>query len=381
MNRLDAATVDLLPDAVIEVNAARRIDTVNSSAVRLTGYPMQALIGASCADLLGVRDAAGRPLWDTGWPPALRLRGTRALAQQDIVLRRADGQDVRVSLTGSCRRSPQGQLEGVVLVLRDTTRREWAGAAGIEIVSIVSHELRSPLASVKGYTRLLLNRWGQLTDEQKQLMLGQVNHDADRVSRLVGELLDVSRLESGRMVLRRQTVDLDRLARLVIEKLRFSYPELEITRDFPDEYPEAWADADKVEQVLTNLVENACKYASPQGMVVHGAFTDGEVSLAVADRGDGIPAEDLRRIFTKFFRRAESRPTGSGLGLWISRGLVEAHGGRLLATSHPGEGTTFRFSLPRADRWAEAWHDPGRPIKLDEPERHETRTSMKQENQ
>ena len=349
MTPLDPETLDLLPDAVIGVDAARRITSANAAAARLTGYPAKALLGAPCADVLGARDQAGRALWDQGWPPALVLRGTRTLSEQAVTLRRADGSDVRASVTGTCLRDATGQLEGVVLILRDSSRRDAEGAAGIEIVSTVSHELRSPLTSVKGYTSLLLNRWGQLADDQKQMMLGQVNHDADRVTRLITELLDISRLETGRLVLRHQAVALDRLARVVIEKVRLEYPDLGVSLDFPEGYPDAWADADKVEQVLTNLLENACKYASPQGMVVHGDFSEREVSLAVADRGEAIPAEDLRKAFTKFFRRAEGRPTGSGLGLWISRGLVEAHGGRLVATSTPGEGTTFRFTLPRAD--------------------------------
>jgi signal transduction histidine kinase len=110
-----------------------------------------------------------------------------------------------------------------------------------------------------------------------------------------------------------------------------------------------WCDADKVEQVLTNLVENACKYASPIGLTVVGAVDDREVSVTVTDRGEGIPATDLPKVFTKFFRRPEGKPTGSGLGLWISRGLVEAHGGELLAASNVGQGSSFRFTLPLAD--------------------------------
>jgi signal transduction histidine kinase len=112
-----------------------------------------------------------------------------------------------------------------------------------------------------------------------------------------------------------------------------------------------YADADKIEQVLTNLVENAAKYADPKGIRVAGEQardpddTD-VVAVSVADKGEGIPSSDLPRIFTKFFRRAQTRPTGSGLGLWISRGLVEAHGGRLTAESTLGTGSTFRFTLP-----------------------------------
>ena len=108
-----------------------------------------------------------------------------------------------------------------------------------------------------------------------------------------------------------------------------------------------FADPDKVEQVLSNLVENACKYASPQGISLVGTVEVDDVSLTVTDQGAGIPAVDLPKVFNMFFRRSEGKPTGSGLGLWISRGLVEAHGGRLVAQSNPGQGTAFRFTLPR----------------------------------
>src|SRR5207253_8470007 len=103
------------------------------------------------------------------------------------------------------------------------------------------------------------------------------------------------------------------------------------------------------EQVLTNLVENACKYASPTGISIEGTGDDKQVSVTVTDCGEGIPPEDLPKVFTMFFRRAEGRPTGSGLGLWISRGLVEAHGGRLSVRSISGQGSTFRFTLPRVE--------------------------------
>jgi signal transduction histidine kinase len=216
----------------------------------------------------------------------------------------------------------------------------------MDVVSTVSHELRSPLTSVKGYTSLLLHRWDRLPDDQKRLMLEQVHHDADRVTRLVGELLDISRLETGRLVLRRQMVDLAALARSVVDTVGMAYPELRGEVDVAPDVPAVYADPDKLEQVLTNLVENAAKYGDPVGVRVVGRVDDGRVSVSVSDRGPGIAPDDLPRVFTKFFRREHGRPTGTGLGLWISRGLVEAHGGRLTVASNPGEGATFCFTLP-----------------------------------
>ena len=178
------------------------------------------------------------------------------------------------------------------------------------------------------------------------MMLEQVHHDADRVTRLVTELLDISRLESGRLVLRRQMVDLLPLVTGVLEKVRMMESRLVATVDFPEDFPQVYADPDKIEQVLTNLVENAAKYADPQSLQVTAVLLNGQVTVAVADSGEGIPVSDLPRVFTKFFRRAETRPTGSGLGLWISRGLVEAHGGTLEVSSVRGEGSVFRFTIP-----------------------------------
>jgi signal transduction histidine kinase len=219
----------------------------------------------------------------------------------------------------------------------------------MEIVSTVSHELRSPLTSIKGYTALLLNRWDQLADDQKQMMLEQVHRDADRVTRLVNELLDISRLETGRLTLRRQRVDVTRLAAEVIDKVRLQFPDLEATLSFTADFPAIYADPDKVEQVLTNLVENAAKYGRAEGLRVVGTREDDRVHVAVHDQGEGIAVEDLPRVFDKFFHRDRGRPTGTGLGLWIARGLVEAHGGTISVDSVPGKGSVFTFSMPAGD--------------------------------
>ncbi|MBA3956263.1 MAG: HAMP domain-containing histidine kinase, partial [Acidimicrobiia bacterium] len=136
----------------------------------------------------------------------------------------------------------------------------------------------------------------------------------------------------------------------VVDKVALIEPDLDATVDFPPDLPEVDADADKVEQVLTNLVENAAKYANLKGMMVSGTVLKDTVTVAVADSGEGIPEADLPHVFTKFYRRDQGRPSGSGLGLWISRGLVEAHGGRLEADSVMGEGSVFRFTLPLLDR-------------------------------
>ena len=339
---------DLIPDAVFELDAEQRVAGANQAAAALTGFPVAAMVGRLPGELLDCRTTDGRPLFGNGWHPSTRLRSVVRIPEHEVRMRAADGTEVEAMVTGRYQRDDDGRVVGAVLVARDSTRRPSGAIHGIEVISTVSHELRSPLTSVRGYTSLLLNRWDRLGDEQKRTMLEQVNHDAGRVTRLVTELLDISRLESGRLVLRRQLVDLPALVLAVIEKVRMVEPEVDAEVIFPADFPHVYADSDKIEQVLTNLVENAAKYGNPKGMRIFGRRSEGMVTVAVADKGDGIPERDLRRVFSKFFRRAETRPTGSGLGLWISRGLVEAHGGSLVVASQVGAGTTFSFTLPTA---------------------------------
>ncbi|MEY2425813.1 MAG: hypothetical protein QOI61_1385 [Actinomycetota bacterium] len=316
--------IDRLADGVLVLDAHMRVVDVNVALAELLGAAKGDVVGKPLSALLadGVELAPAK---------------NGLLAEQEVDMRTAGGDVVTVRVTG--RTDP----EGVVLSVRADR-----STAGIEIVSTVSHELRSPLTSVKGYTSLLLNRWDRLADDQKKMMLEQVHHDADRVTRLITELLDISRLETGRLVLRREMVDLAALTKAIIDKVGMEYDDLGVKVSFADDVPNVYADPDKLEQVITNLVENACKYASPEGIEL-SALLDTEndlVVVSVHDIGEGIPADALPKVFTKFFRRNEGRPTGSGLGLWISRGLVEAHGGHLTASSTVGKGSTFRFTLP-----------------------------------
>ncbi len=331
--------LDDLAVATLIVGADGRVEAANSAAAVLVGSSVEGLVGTRLDELL-LPVGPAQPL-ATGADPL----------GSDQCLRCADGREVPVGVEARVRPGHGDGPATTVVVLRALAV---AGAAspvspsGMEVISTVSHELRSPLTSVKGYTSLLLSRWDRLGDDQKKAMLEQVHHDADRVTRLVNELLDISRLETGHLQLRFQTVALGAIASSVVEKVTMEYPELECGLDFAENFPPVLADPDKVEQVLTNLVENAAKYASLKGMTVSGAVSCDSVSVAVADTGEGIPLADLPHVFTKFYRRDQGRPSGSGLGLWISRGLVEAHGGRLDADSVVGQGSVFRFTLPLA---------------------------------
>ncbi len=217
-----------------------------------------------------------------------------------------------------------------------------------DLVATVSHEIRSPLTSVKGFTRTMLSKWDRFSDEQKRTMLETVNEDADRVTRLLTELLDVSRIDAGRVQLHRSSIDVGALVERVVDRARHRPEGLQrtITSTLDDAVPRIHADPDKVEQMVTNLVDNALKYA-PDGAVTVRLVRDGrDVELTVSDEGAGIPAEQRRFIFEKFGRGRGQRRAGTGLGLYITRGLARAHGGQVWCDSDDGEGATFHVRLP-----------------------------------
>ena len=340
-----AITIDDLAVAAM-ITDGTKVVAANAAAAAIAGRELDELEGQRLDELFVAAEACSAPWLGDGRGAPRESSGGPSPLEQRLRLRRPLGEEVAVAVAGRARSGgADGEVE-TVLTLRPLHGGQ-GDPSGMEVVSTVSHELRSPLTSVKGYTSLLLSRWSRLGDEQKKSMLEQVHHDADRVTRLVNELLDISRLETGHLQLRCQPVSLPGLAASVVAKVALEYPDLECGLDFPDGFPSVMADPDKVEQVLTNLVENAAKYASPTGMQVSGAVNDDTVAVAVADSGAGIPPSDLPHIFTKFYRSDQGRPSGSGLGLWISRGLVEAHGGRLSADSVVDRGSVFRFTLPR----------------------------------
>ena len=236
------------------------------------------------------------------------------------------------------------QLEQQNLAIQEANRLK------TEFVSMVSHELRTPLTSIQGYAELLLedNKIG----EEHRETLAIVKKNADRLLGLVNDLLDVSRMEAGKLDLHRASLDLARLIPQVAGSLR---PLIEAKRqrldlDLDEALPAVWADQDRVTQILTNLISNAHKYTLVEGNITVAARQDdGFVRVDVSDTGIGLSPDDQARLFTKFFRAHERSPQaggGTGLGLVICRLLVELHGGRITVSSAPGQGSTFSFSLP-----------------------------------
>ena len=340
------AYLELLPDAVVVVDAEGRIAYANPAAERLARAGRDELAGRPMDDAVPLRDSAGNPWW-TCTERLRRLPGVRRVPVRELHLV-AGGEPSPVDLTASFLRDAGGRVVQAVCVLRDASARHRGDSQRGELISTLAHELRSPLTSVKGFTSTLLHRWERFSDEQKREMLATVNMDADRVTRLIKELLDVSRIDAGRLELRRTEFDLAAMAEGIVGRFQLQHDRHRFRLTFPDGFPRVYADPDKIEQVLTNLVENAVKYSEGGTVTISGEVAEDVVEVAVSDQGVGIPGDQLTLIFTKFYRRAGSgAPSGTGLGLFITRGLVEAHGGRIWARSEVGRGTEVRFRLPR----------------------------------
>jgi PAS domain S-box-containing protein len=371
---------DELPDGVVVADEVGRIIVYNRAAARLTGLDPAEMIGKFVFDVLPLRDGDGTDWWVCADPYHGLPTRTRH-PERSLYL--ADGTEVLVSV--GYVRARNLTVQRLVVSLRGAQHRERLERSRAELVSTVAHELRSPLTSVKGFTATLLSKWGRFTDDQKRVMLETVNADADRVTRLITELLDVSRIESGRMEVHRELVDLPGRARRIIEGRVAAGDDPDRFRlEVRDGLPETWLDADKIDQILGNLVENAVRHgAGIVTIVVEPAQLDGRAAVlagaadaaglagaadaaggpragapdaaavCVRDQGEGIAPDVAPRVFRQFWRgkprggsRSRLHGGGTGLGLYIVKGLVEAHGGTIGVRRAPGGGAEFRFIVP-----------------------------------
>ncbi|MFJ7156972.1 ATP-binding protein [Streptomyces sp. NPDC101118] len=341
---LPAVDPDDLPDGLVIADAAGRVVCFNRAAARLTATDPARALGSRIEHALPLEDLDGRHWW-TLTDPYGGLATRRGQPERNLLL--PGGREVLVSAR-YVRTRPTGPLSSLVVSLRGTEARRRTERSHAELIATVAHELRSPLTSVKGFTATLLAKWERFTDDQKRLMLETVDADANRVTRLIAELLDISRIDSGRLEVRRQPVDIATAVGRHVQALTANgqAPErflVRIGRPLPD----LWADPDKIDQVLGNLLENAVRHGEGTVTIdVAPAHTKNEkgTAVTVTDEGPGIPEESMGRVFTRFWRG--SKRGGTGLGLYIVKGIVEAHGGTITVGRGPGGGAEFRFTLP-----------------------------------
>ncbi|MBE7323046.1 PAS domain-containing sensor histidine kinase [Nocardioides sp. Y6] len=337
---------DALPDGVVVADGSGVVTVVNAMARSMLGPHARA--GHHLRDVLALVDQHGTTWWETHEPyGGLGIRS--GIPEQSWLL--PDGHEVLVAARLQ-RSGPGAPVERVALTLRSGRGRARLDRERSDLVATVAHELRSPLTGVKGFVQAMLNRWDVLSDEQKKLMLTTVNADAARLTRLIAELLDVARLDTGRLSIYPREVGVEVLLRRVVDSVgaATSRPvELEVGE--PD--LEVFADPDKFTQVVTNLVENAVRHGDGRVVVSVAALPAGAdhpgVSVTVSDEGEGIPEDLRRRVLTKFWTQGGST-AGSGLGMYIASGLTRAHGGELEIGDRPGGGASVTVRWPSVDR-------------------------------
>jgi len=253
--------------------------------------------------------------------------------------------------------SEQGGVVGATIVLQDVTRLMRFDELKNDLVATVAHEFRTPLTSLRLAIHLCADEVvGPLTEKQADLMAA-AREDCERLQGIVDDLLDLSRIQSGRMALKVERLDAGALLEGAEAALRAAVEAggLAVDRDVPDPAPAVQADRERAQLVLTNLLANAVRHTPPGGRVHLSARADGDVvRFEVRDTGEGIAREHLDRVFEKFYRVPGARSGGVGLGLYISREIVHAHGGAMGVESAPGSGSTFWFTLPRAAERAPA---------------------------
>ena len=336
---------DLHPDGLLVADDQGFIVYANARASLIVGTPSEELLGQDIRKEIPLQDNDGRSWWDITDPwGGLAIRS----GHREKLLIIPGGPEVLV--TAKYLRPGRGMpVSQVVVALRDAEARRRAEANNSALISTVAHELRSPLTSVKGFSSTLLRRWDRFTDDQKRLMLQTIESDADRVTRLITELLDISRIDAGRLQVRKQPVDVRAVINRHIERFVASGYERErfALNGYEEALPEVWADPDRLDQILANLMENAVRHGG--GTVSLTVFPteqadDEAVAVTVSDEGEGIAPENYPMIFTRFWHR--SRRGGTGLGLYVVRGLVEAHGGKVSVGRAESGGAEFRFTLP-----------------------------------
>jgi signal transduction histidine kinase len=241
--------------------------------------------------------------------------------------------------------------EGIVYAFRDVTSERVLEEQKSDFIATISHELRTPMASVYGAAATLRLRSDELTEHQRRELLEMIETQAARLSQITEDVLLATQLDRGDLELEQEPVDVGELARATVDAMRSHLPEAtEVDVEVAPDAGLASGSSDRIQQVLVNLLDNAVKYgAGPVSVRVEPV--DGAVRIAVADSGPGIPPTEQGRIFEKFYRSGPTltrTPGGTGLGLYISRELVDRMGGRLRVESEPGAGTTFVVELPRS---------------------------------
>lgn len=334
-------------DGILTISPEKTILSFNSSMERITGWNREEVIGRRCSEVLKLKNNRGSAICHTYCPIA---KGIEGFINFEGILTTKDDQEVDVSMNYSVACLPDGESLPTVVNVHDISRRHQIEDLRSSILASVTHELQTPISIIKAYAGTLARddvKWSEQTLRNK---LKAIEEESDNLSKMVSKLLHTTRLECGDYTLDIMPLDLPKQVKNIVNKLSVLTEIHRIYIDFPPEFPDVQADPKKIEEILINLIENAIKY-SPHGgkIVIKGKAEGDKVIISVADEGIGIPLRDQEQVFDRFFRvtgTSDKMIRGTGLGLYICKTLIEAHGGQIWLDSKLGKGSRVTFSLP-----------------------------------
>ncbi|MEO6021138.1 MAG: ATP-binding protein [Knoellia sp.] len=338
------AAAQMLPDGLVTADAQGLVTSVNQRAEQILGRTAGELLGRDIRVVLPMETRNGESWWTLTDPwGGLRTR----TGHREKLLQLPEGTELLVTAK-YLRAGRAGPLGAILLGLRDAEARRRAEHDHAALISTIAHELRSPLTGVKGFTSTLLRRWDQFTEEQRLTMLEAIDSDADRLTRLITDLLDVSRIDTGKLRIHEVPIAIQpMLTRHVERAAAGGKDESGFTITVEEGADEVYADSDRLDQVVSNLVENAIRHGDSKVHLRasrHVRGDDDGVVISVSDDGVGIPAEQRRVVFSRFWHGPSG--SGTGLGLYIVKGIVEAHGGWTEIDDAPGGGAVVRVFFP-----------------------------------
>lgn len=350
-NKMEAI-LNSMGDGVITLNWKKEITACNEAAAVIAGWSEQEMIGKSCPEIFRGKDSHGIEQCETHCPfiqmlasPESMMRGVK---NKGSIVTRA-GEERFIEATHSLL-SVGGELQGEVIVFRDVTEEKLLQQMKSDFIASVAHDLRTPLAAIKGYAMTLIKHGGKFDKDTQREFFMIINSEIDRLTRLLENLLNLTKMEVGKLITRPEKFNVLILLKKVRDLYQMNTSKHTIIIENDQSSPYALADVDQVEQILNNLVSNAIKYSPSGGKVVLSVTTeDGLMKISAEDEGIGIPEEEKENIFERYHRVDSSstrRISGTGLGLFITKILVEAQGGKIGLESTLGEGSRFYFTLP-----------------------------------
>ncbi len=341
-------TLASIGDAVITTNVDGNIIFMNKVAENLTGWRNSEVAGKRLESVFNIANERTKKKVGNPVKKVMKKNKIVGLANHTVLIRK-DGRFMPIDDSAAPIRDTSGNLIGVILIFRDVTQKRQLEQKKDDFVSIASHELRTPVTSIKLFTQFLKKKLSKNKDKEMVKILENVDGQVKKLTDLINDLLDLSKMQSKKPNYKKQMLSIDNLARETIKNLRQIYP----SHDFILEGSvgkKVHADRDRIRQVLVNLISNAVKYSNGNKKVlIKLEKSESNIIVGIQDFGTGIPSDQLDKIFDRFYqvgtRKSKSNP-GLGLGLYISSEIIKGHKGKIWVDSRVGEGSTFQFSLP-----------------------------------